>query len=429
MSTTARVAYLGCSLSVGIFHAFNNFTLPLWLTAFTTSYLLIGLLGNTRSFEGAVVSPLAGAWSDRTWAGWLGRRRPFIAAGGLLAALLVALTPLISRWPVPAGLGWLPDDVARLAPAVVAIFLFTLTFNLMDDVHGALLADLTEGGERNVLSALKVVVDMAGQVGILVLGFLLWKERVPDAAFAVTGALIAAGVLLTVLGVREPAPAVWAAERQAAAVRAQPQAPRPPLQTILTEYRGAVFFCLVTFVYWFGVNAVMPLVSIYTMEILGASVGEAQLLPALLLLSTTLLAVPMGRLGTRYGKRRVIAAGYVIMGAAALAGLVVTTKEQGAVVFLLAGVGNAASMVLTLPLLADLVPRQHMGLANGLLAASGSVAAPLASVVAGGLSDVYGPRVIFALMAAMICVALALLPAARRAAEPARIPVLAPQGV
>src|SRR5919109_607724 len=223
MSTTARVAYLGCSLSVGIFHAFNNFTLPLWLTAFTTSYLLIGLLGNTRSFEGAVVSPLAGAWSDRTWAGWLGRRRPFIAAGGLLAALLVALTPLISRWPVPAGLGWLPDDVARLAPAVVAIFLFTLTFNLMDDVHGALLADLTEGGERNVLSALKVVVDMAGQVGILVLGFLLWKERVPGAAFAVTGALIAAGVLLTVLGVREPAHAVWAAERQAAAVRAQPQ--------------------------------------------------------------------------------------------------------------------------------------------------------------------------------------------------------------
>src|ERR671936_3135507 len=108
MSTTARVAYLGCSLSVGIFHAFNNFTLPLWLTAFTTSYLLIGLLGNTRSFEGAVVSPLAGAWSDRTWAGWLGRRRPFILGGGLLSALLIALTPHIARQPGPGALGGLP---------------------------------------------------------------------------------------------------------------------------------------------------------------------------------------------------------------------------------------------------------------------------------------------------------------------------------
>ncbi len=44
------------------------------------------------------------------------------------------------------------------------------------------------------------------------------------------------------------------------------------------------------------------------------------------------------------------------------------------------------------------------------------MAAPLASVVAGALSDVYGPRVIFAMMAAMICLALALLPAIRRPA-------------
>ena len=81
----------------------------------------------------------------------------------------------------------------------------------------------------------------------------------------------------------------------------------------------------------------MPLVSVYTRDILHATVGEAQLLPALLLLTTTLLALPMGWLGDRYGKRRVIGAGYAIMGLAALAGMVITTKEQGAAVFLLAG--------------------------------------------------------------------------------------------
>ena len=56
--------------------------------------------------------------------------------------------------------------------------------------------------------------------------------------------------------------------------------------------------------------------------------------------------------------------------------------------FLLAGVGNAASMVLTIPLLADLVPRHHMGAATGLLAAAGGIAAPLSSLVAGTLADV-----------------------------------------
>jgi MFS family permease len=54
-----------------------------------------------------------------------------------------------------------------------------------------------------------------------------------------------------------------------------------------------------------------------------------------------------------------------------------------------------------------------MGAATGVLAASGSVAAPFASLLAGALADVYGPRAIFAFMAVMIVVALALLPAVR----------------
>jgi MFS family permease len=174
---------------------------------------------------------------------------------------------------------------------------------------------------------------------------------------------------------------------------------------------GLVYFC-----YWSGVNAVMPLVSIYTQHILGASVGEAQLLPALLLLSTAALAIPMGRLGDRFGRKRVLTLGYAIMGLCGLAGLVITTKEQGAVVFVLAGVGNAASMVLTVPLLAELVPPARIGVATGLLAASGSLAAPLASLAAGALADLYGPRAIFGLMAAMIALALVLLAAVRRPA-------------
>jgi MFS family permease len=122
----------------------------------------------------------------------------------------------------------------------------------------------------------------------------------------------------------------------------------------------------------------------------------------------------MGRLGDRFGKRRIMSAGYAIMACAALAGLIVTTPQQGAFVFLQAGIGNAAIVVLNIPLLADLVPRHRMGVATGALAASGSIAAPLASLAAGWLSVVYGtPRAMFGLMAAMVLLALALMPATR----------------
>jgi MFS family permease len=90
--------------------------------------------------------------------------------------------------------------------------------------------------------------------------------------------------------------------------------------------------------------------------------------------------------------------------------LIITTKEQGAAVFLLAGVGNAASLVLTIPLMGDLVPRRHIGAATGILAGSGSLAAPIASLAAGTLSDAYGPRVIFLLMSVCVGIALLLLP-------------------
>jgi len=396
-----RLAYLGCSFGTGVFSAFNNFTLTLWLAAFTDSYLLLGLLGNSRAFVGALVSPAVGNWSDRIWLGWLGRRRPFILAGAVLAGLGMALTPLVGT---------------SLGPAIVIILLYTAWYNVADDIHQALLVDVVSERGRNRLAARSVVVHFSGQVAILLLGFAAWSESVPAWAFAFTGAVLTAGALVTVLGVREtnltPQPPPHC-DGEGENLLPSPSQGRGAggegYPGWLSFPRAALVFGLVYFCYWSGVNAVMPLVSVYTQHILGASVGEAQLLPALLLVSTTVLALPMGWLGDRYGRKRVMTAGYAIMGLCGLAGLVITTKEQGAIVFLLAGVGNAASMVLTIPLLAELVPAHRIGTATGLLAASGSVAAPFASLVAGALSDLYGPRAIFGLMAVMIALALLLM--------------------
>lgn len=417
MRRSQLIAYLGCSLAIGVFSGFNNFTLTLWLSGFTSSYLILGLLGNTRSFEGTLVAPSVGFWSDRVWLGWLGRRRPFILIGGMLSAVLLALTPLLSHLGAQTGPHWLPGG-PQLASAVIVIFLFTLSFNAMGDIHEALLVDVTSQAERDRVSAIRTIVSIGGQVGILVIGFFLWRSGVPDSAFAVTGVLMAAGLLVTVLGVHEPVPAVWAADRLVVTGRDEALSPR----LALSRYQGAVIFCLVAFCYWSGVNAILPLLSIYIRNILHATTGEAQILPAVLLASTVLFALPMAKLGDRYGKRRVIGAGYAMVACIGLAGLVITTKEQGAIVLLIAGIGNAASQVLTVPLLADLVPRRHIGAATGILAGSGSVAAPVASLVAGSLANVYGPRVIFLLMSVAVGCALLLLPFVRPpAAEPAPV--------
>jgi MFS family permease len=139
------------------------------------------------------------------------------------------------------------------------------------------------------------------------------------------------------------------------------------------------------------------------------------------------MAIPIAKLGSRFGKRRMLAMGYAAMAAAAVAGLLITTKEQGIVLFLLAGIGNSAPVVLAIPVMADLVRKQHMGAATGLMAAASSIASPLASLVAGSLSDFYGPRAIFAVMAVMTVFAVILLIWVDKPAEAGRVETSVPE--
>ena len=409
MTTGQRIAYLGGAFALGAYSAFNNFSLGLWLiSGYTTSLVIISFLGNSRSIEGAVIAPLVGYLSDRTWLGWLGRRRPFILVGGLASAALMALTPTIADLPLLAGLD-VPTGTTRLLLVVAAIVLFTLTFNLADDLHKALRADIVRDAELNILSSIATVVELGTQVALLAFAYLVWNDGIPDWAFLFVSGLVTIGVLATVLGVREPPPAVW---REQVAEPELEEHSKLPMVEFVRLYRGALVFCLVALCYWAGVNAVLPLLTIYVVQILGTTPGEAQLLPGLLLLSTMLFAIPAGWLASRVGKKRVLAAGYAVMAASAIAGLLITTKEQGAILFFVAGIGNSVT-VLAIPIMADLVPRQHMGVATGMLAAAGSVAAPAASLVAGSLSEIYGARAIFAVMAITVAIAIALLPLVR----------------
>lgn len=403
-----RLFFLAGALAVGAFAAFSNYTLTLWLVAFSPSYIVLSLLGNTRSGEGAVVGPLVGAWSDRTWLSRLGRRRPFILVGGLGAAALLAITPALGRSPLPPSLAGLPAVAA-------SVFGATFLLTTLADTHKALLVDLTADGERTRLSSIEIAVEMIGQVGFLLLGALVWRNGVPDQAFGLAAAIIALATLAVVLGVREQPPRDPTAER--APIRDQVVGLwRWPLER---RHRSALFLCVVMLLYWTGVNAVLPLLSVYCRDILHASVSEAQLLPALLLISTLALAVPVGWLGSHWGKQRVLGCGLLVMALAGLAALGVTSVTQGALVFVLAGAGTAAVLVLSVPLLAELVSPEEVGMGTGVLAASGSIAAPLASLLGGALADAFGPRAVFGVLVIGALAALAVLPRVRsqRAAE------------
>jgi MFS family permease len=418
------LAYAAASLGTGAFYAFNNAALPLFLRPLTDNDVLVGLLSSTRSVEGAVIQPLVGTWSDRLRTR-LGRRRPFFLAAIPPAAALLALTPFAP------SLGW----------AVAGIVLFSLLFNLAIDPYTALLADITPLSQRGTVNSLATVVQFAGQVGATVAIAQVGDRGIPPLAFQLVAVTLLVSFAVTIVGVREPHGAVAARERFSWGESV----------ASLLAYREAFKFFAGLFLLFFGLNAVVPFLTLYAVNEIGASEGEALRLFMVLILVTGLLAVPFGRLGDQGAwtvpgtggrvrlhvgpapaYRRLLGFGIVCLGLAALMGTVATDLPHLLALELLAGVGNAALTVLWWPMLTELIPRERAGVFAGLSATVQSIALPASVVLAGLLIDHFHTyRVSFAILAVMSVLALGViavvhLPRRATAAEPG--PTAAPTG-
>lgn len=412
----SMLGYAAASLGTGAFYAFSNAALPLFLRPLTDSDVVIGLLSSTRSLGGAVVQPLVGAWSDRLWTP-LGRRRPFLLAAVPPAALLLALTPY----------------APSLAWVALAIVLLALLFNVAVDPYLALLADIAPLSQRATLSSLATLVQFSGQVGVTLAVSAVAAGAtggIPPAAFHLVALVLVASFAITIATVRESPHAVPARSRFSW---------REYVASLLA-CREAMKFFVGLFVLFFGINAVVPFLTLYAVREIGVTEAEALLLFLVMVAVTGALAVPFGRLGDRGqlvlpggrlclrvgpapAYRQLLGFGIVCLGVAALLGTVATDLPHLLLVEVLAGVGNSALTVLWWPMLTELIPRERTGVFAGLSATVQSIALPASVVLAGVLIDAFDSyRVVFGLLALMSLLALGVCVWLRQAP---RAPVLA----
>src|SRR2546427_437555 len=144
---------------------------------------------------------------------------------------------------------------------------------------------------------------------------------------------------------------------------------------------GAAMRYLATlFVYQFGINAVLPYLTLFIIEDIHQTQDVAFALAGLTLLVTAISAVIAGKIAERVGTRLVLAAGWAILIFGAIGGTLVHELAPTIVVVVVAGIGNGAATAMSWPLLTELVPPDETGVFAGLKAASESVAIPLSVV-------------------------------------------------
>ena len=158
---------------------------------------------------GLLVQPLVGAASDRTWNG-LGRRRPFILAGAIAAAIGMLLMPNA------------PLFVAFMAPMLFGALMLALmdaSFNVCFQPFRALVSDMVPASQRNVGYSIQSLLINIGAVVGSILPFLLTniigldntasKGEVAQSvvwAFYIGATVLLGTVLWTVLRTKEYAP-------------------------------------------------------------------------------------------------------------------------------------------------------------------------------------------------------------------------------
>jgi Na+/melibiose symporter-like transporter len=388
MRLRQRFFYAFGQFGNGVYNGLNNAILGLYVSAFTSNAFIIGYVSNTRTVEGAIIQPIVGGWSDRTTSP-LGRRRPFILFGIPISVVFLSLVPVASG----------ASHNLALPLIVTAIILFSITWNIAGDPYQALMVDITAPEERPVYNAILSVVALVGQVVILLYAAVasVNKHNIPDRVFYACVIFMFLTYAVVFFGVREPKEAHAVAQREE----------RIPLRAYIAEmrtFREANKLLVSIFFLWTGLNAIIPFLTVYTKKVMHVDNHKAIIIYLVVILASAVAAYPFGRLGARFGNRRMIVLGTLLLIVAAVGGIVAPNYVSLFPVAIVAGIGFSATTALTYPYLSHLVPGSRIGIFTGLQAAFSSIAVPLSTAATAGLITVFGYRSIFAMLAAMMVI-------------------------
>ncbi|WP_158884406.1 MFS transporter [Amycolatopsis anabasis] len=333
------------------------------LTAFTLASLACALSGGAgwliaaRAVQGAaasVVTPGAMSLIAQSFPE-PARRARVLGLWSTVASLAFVLGPLVGG-PLTETFGW------------QSIFLLNLPLGLFAVLLG--LRHLPESADPAHAS-----LDPAGQVlGIAWIG-------------ALTYAVISAGHAgLTSAGTLAALAVAAGALAAFVVVELRQRHPMLPIRLLGRPEFGVVN--VASFVLGFGTFGAFFLLSLYLQTARGASPSEAglQFLPYVLANSATALIT--GRLVARFGPRPVLLAGYVLLSAAPLAMLVLTTTTPYPVVaalFVLTGAGICLAGVPTNALALHAVPRERSGTASATVNAARQTGSALGIAALGAL--------------------------------------------
>ncbi len=381
---------------VSILWSIHDSYVPIFLGKdFALDASLVGTVLTVNTILVFLIQPGIGSLSDRTRTR-VGRRMPFILIFAPLAALGFAVLPLL----VQPSLFWV--FLAVLVLTIIALAMFrTPVIALMPDITPSPFRSQANG-LINLMGGIGAILAFAG-------GAALFKLN-PAYPFWAASVLLVIAIGIVFWKIREPQDSTAQAVEQ-----------RPGLLVSLGKILGArdksaLLLLLAIFAWFVGYNAVSKFFTLYGVLALKLDASQASFLLTFLALMFVIFAVPSGYIAAKFGRRRTILVGLVVIGILAfiVRFLPVTLQTSGIVLPLLLafiGIGWALININSLPMVVDIAPQNELATYTGLYYFASTSAAVLGPFVSGLLIDALGKDygVIFAIAAVMFGIAFLLM--------------------
>ena len=290
-----------------IWMVYNSFV-PLFLeNRFGLNAGWIGFFMTLDNIAAFFIQPTVGAWSDRLRTP-IGRRLPFILIGAPVGAAVFGLIPLAAVLP--------------LFVACTSTLLLSMAFWRTPVV--ALMPDITPSRFRSQANGIINLMGGLGSIIATLIGGRLYDIN-PAFPFWMGSGLVIAAALLVFLFIKEPAE--YRVKTSASAAAAGEPAERKSVGADLREMGQAflsivrakdlsALFILLAILSWFiAYNGIEAFFTLYAQNHLGLTGGQGTQLLGHLSFIFVLFALPAGYIGGRFGRRRTIMTGIVLMAA------------------------------------------------------------------------------------------------------------------
>lgn len=371
---------------------YDNIIPLILLNTFHLKDTVSGFIMSLDNILALFMLPLFGAFSDRVNTR-MGKRMPFIVFGTILAAFAMLLLPIA-------------DLMQSMLLFFTALGLTLFAMATYRSPAVALMPDITPKPLRSKANAIINLMGAVGGIITLILITLLVPKTANPNYFPLflsiaSIMLLCVAILFMTIKEKQLRIADDEGEREEAST-AQHGKMEPAV-------KRSLMFILFSVAFWFmGYNAVTTAFSKYANVVWGMSGGEFAKPMMVATVAAIISYIPVGSLSSRFGRKKMILAGVVLLACSYLSGMFFTTFSPLLnIVFGMVGIAWAMINVNSYPMVVEMSQGSDVGKYTGTYYTFSMAAQVLTPILSGFLLEYVGYWTLFPYAA--LCVLIALL--------------------